>query len=115
MTEASFQELLNRRKESGLTVRDFCSNEGIAESIYYYWLRKHNKKADQPKEFIPLLVGNHLPAQRKNQLLRSNTTPREMHFHDENQMEFVFPNGTRLMIRNQVDPAILQTIVHLYD
>jgi len=115
MNEASFRELLNRRKESGLTIRDFCSNEGISESIYYYWLKKLNNKVDQPKEFIPLLVGNHLPGQRKNQRLQSGTTPREMHLQDDNHMEFVFPNGTRLMIGNQVDPAILQTIVHLYD
>ena len=107
MNDASFRELLIRRNESGLTIRDFCSNEGISESIYYYWLRKHNNKADQPKEFIPLLVGNHLPAQRKNQLLRSNTTSQEMHLQDDNQMEFVFPNGTRLMIRNQVDPIMI--------
>jgi transposase-like protein len=115
MNDASFRELLIRHKESGLTIRDFCFNEGISESIYYYWLKKHRNEADKPKEFIPLLVGNHLPAQRKNQLLQSNTTSQEMHLQDENQMEFVFPNGTRLMIRNQVDPAILQTIVHLYD
>lgn len=115
MTEVMFEEMLIRRKESGLTIRDFCSNEGISESIYYYWLRKHNNKADQPQEFIPLLVGNQLSAQRKNQLLRSNTTPWEMHLQDENLLEFVFPNGTRLMIRNQIDAALLQTIVHLYD
>ena len=115
MNDASFRELLNRRKESGLTIRDFCSNEGIAESIYYYWLRKHKNEADQPKEFIPLLVGNHMSAQREHRLLRSNTTPREISLQDDNQLEFVFPNGTRLVIRNQVDPAILQTIVHLYD
>ena len=41
MTEVTFKELLNRRKASGLTIRDFCSNEGISESIYYYWLKKH--------------------------------------------------------------------------
>ena len=115
MNDTSFRELLNRRKESGLTIRDFCSNEGISESIYYYWLKKHNNKADQPKEFIPLLVGNHLPAQRKSQLLRSGSCPREMQLQDDNHLEFVFPNGTRLMIRSQIDPAVLQTIVHLYD
>lgn len=115
MNEASFRELLNRRKESGLTNRDFCSNEGISQSIYYYWLKKHNNKANQPKEFIPLLVGNHLPAQRKNQMLRSNTSSQEMPLQDDSQLEFVFPNGTRLVIRNLVDAALLQTIVHLYD
>ena len=115
MNDASFRELLNRRKESGLTIRDFCSNEGIAESIYYYWLRKHNNRADQPKEFIPLLVGNQFPAQRKNQLSRSVASSPTDHPRDETQLEFVFPNGTRLMIHNPVDAAFLQAIVHLYD
>jgi hypothetical protein len=30
MTEALFQDLLKRQKESGLTVRDFCANEGMS-------------------------------------------------------------------------------------
>jgi transposase-like protein len=115
MTETSFLELVNRRKESGLTIRDFCSNEGIHESTYYYWMNKLNKRAAQPKEFVPLMVGNHLPARRRNQVLRSDTALSEMHSQDDNLLEFVFPNGTRLMVRNPVDPAILQAIVHLYD
>ena len=115
MNDTSFLELLNRRKESGLTIRDFCSNEGIAESKYYYWMNKHNRKAAQPREFIPLVVGNHLPVQRRNQLSLSSPVTQEMHQQDDIPLEFVFPNGTRLVIRNQVDPAILQTIVHLYD
>ena len=115
MTETSFQELVNRRKESGLTIRDFCSNEGIHESTYYYWFNKLNKRATQPKEFIPLMVGNHLPTPRKNQILRSDTASSEMHSQDNNQLEFVFPNGTRLIVRNPVDLSIMQAIVHLYD
>jgi len=115
MNDASFRELLNRHKESGLTVRDFCSNEGIPQATYYYWKNKLNKRLVQPTEFIPLLVGNHLPAQRKDLLLRSNPATPEMHQQEIIPLEFVFPNGTRLMIRSQVDPAILQTIVHLYD
>lgn len=115
MTESNFRELLARRQECGLNIRDFCINEGISESIYYYWLRKHKNKKYQPKEFIPLLVGTPLAAQRKNQLLRSGTASPEMHLQDDNQLEFVFPNGTRLVIRSKVDAAFLQTIVHLCD
>lgn len=115
MTEAMFEEMLARRKESGLTIRDFCSNEGISESIYYYWQKKHNNKADQPKEFIPLLMGNHLPAQRKNLLSRVNPASPEINQQENIPLEFVFPNGTRLMVRNPADFSILQAIVHLYD
>jgi len=115
MTEALFQELLVRHNESSLTVRDFCSNEGIPQATFYYWKNKLNKRSVQPTGFIPLLVGNHLPAQRKNQLSRSNPATPEMHQQEIIPLEFVFPNGTRLMIHSKVDPAILQTIVHLYD
>ena len=115
MTEASFHELLIRHNESGLSVRDFCSNEGIAQSTYYYWKNKLNKKSLRPTEFIPLMVGNDLPAQRKNLLSRSNPVTPAMHQQENIPLEFVFPNGTRLMVRNQVDLSIMQAIVHLYD
>ena len=32
----------------------------------------------------------------------------------DNRLEFIFPNGTRLQIKGQVDLALLKTIVHLY-
>jgi hypothetical protein len=117
MTEASFKELMNRRKESGLTVRDFCSNEGIADSLYYYWLKKHKQKATQPKEFIPLLVNHPFPTQKSHQLSRpiSDTHTSDAHQPDDVLLEFVFPNGTRLRVRNPVDLSIMQAIVHLYD
>jgi transposase-like protein len=115
MTEASFQELLNRRKESGLTVRDFCSNEGIAESIYYYWLKKLKKREAQPEEFIPLFVNHQLPAFKKNQLSRLVPAESDPDHQSDTQLEFVFPNGTRLLVRNQFELSLLQTIAHLYD
>ena len=115
MTDASFQELLNRRKESGLTIRDFCSNEGISESIYYYWLRKHNHRADQPKEFIPLLVNHPFPLQKGNPQSRPVPVGSTTHQPEDILFEFAFPNGTRLTLRNPVDLSFLQAIVHLYD
>jgi hypothetical protein len=110
MTEAIFQELLNRCKTSGLTVRDFCSNEGIAESVYYYWQKKLRKREVQPKEFIPLLVGHKLPVPGNNR--NSGFVP---DYQGDSQLEFVFPNGTHLLVRNQIDIALLQSIVHLFD
>lgn len=49
MTAALFQDLLKRQQESGLTVRDFCANEGIIPSTFYYWLKKIREKEAQPK------------------------------------------------------------------
>ena len=37
--------MLRQRKESGLTVRDWCQEQGLAEHIYYYRLRKLRQAA----------------------------------------------------------------------
>ena len=114
MTEALFQDLLKRQKESGLTVRDFCANEGIVPSTFYYWLKKSKLKEVQPKVFIPLTIGGEqLPAHKKNYHLRSYPSAKEM--DAPVLLELVFPNGTVLKVRSQVDLLLLQRLVHLYD
>jgi len=50
-----FARLIARQKESGLTVKSFCSNEGIAPSTFYYW-RKKIRKQSGGERFIPLVV-----------------------------------------------------------
>ena len=37
MDEMKFIELYQRQKESGLTVKEFCSNEIIAPSTFFYF------------------------------------------------------------------------------
>jgi len=40
MHEEKFKEIHERYRHSGLTVKDFCHNEGIAKSRFYYWQKK---------------------------------------------------------------------------
>ncbi len=35
-----FKSVYDRYKLSGLTVKDFCINEGIYQSRFYYWQKK---------------------------------------------------------------------------
>jgi hypothetical protein len=37
---ANWTQIMRRKKESGLSVKAFCENEGFHENIYYYWQRK---------------------------------------------------------------------------
>ena len=114
MTEALFQDLLKRHKESGLTVRDFCANEGIVPSTFYYWLKKSKLKETQPKVFIPLTIGGEqLPTPKKNHHFASHSSTKEM--DTPVLLELVFPNGTVLKVRSQVDLPLLQKLIHLYD
>ena len=36
----NWTEIIHAKQESGLTNREFCAQNGIAEKTYYYWLRK---------------------------------------------------------------------------
>jgi predicted transcriptional regulator len=114
MTEALFQDLLKRQKESGLTVRDFCGNEGIVPSTFYYWLKKSKLKETRPKVFIPLtIVGEQLVTHKKNRHFLAHPSAKEM--DTPVLLELVFPNGTVLKVRSQVDLPLLQKLIHLYD
>ncbi len=47
-------KIIRERQESGLTVRDYCAQHGLAEKTYYYWLRKLRSAAAETME--PQLV-----------------------------------------------------------
>lgn len=114
MTEALFEDLLMRQKASGLTVRDFCANEGIIVSTYYYWLKKCSRKESVSRMFIPLTVGqDQFAAGKRNHPVK----PLQACDHVDSPvlLELVFPNGTVLKVRNHLEMSFLQGLVHLYD
>ena len=113
INEAFFEELLSRQNESGLNVQDFCSNEGIHPSTFYYWLKKHGKK-NRPKEFIPLVVQNTIEVQRPGKICALGN-PGPTSSDQEALLEFIFPNGTRVLLKQQPDMALLKVMAHLYN
>ena len=109
--ESSFRKLYQEYLSSGLTVRDFCANQDFAVSTFYRW-QKILKEKETPKEFVPLLIGKQPLVNMGNHPDISTANDRFM--SDENELEFTFPNGTRLQLRGHIDPTLLKTIVHLY-
>ena len=64
LSETKFLDQYRRQQESRLTVRDFCSNDGISASTFYYCVKKvKNKKLAQ--DFIPLVVSPPQPVHRE--------------------------------------------------
>ena len=52
-TKDEFEKLYARFTESGLNIRDFCFNEGIPESRFYYWKKRvvQEPKYEQQKRW----------------------------------------------------------------
>jgi len=106
--EARFKELIDAQKESGLTILDFCSNHGLAPSTFHYWKKKIYNPSGR-KDFIPLIVkpsGLDLP---------KGSTSSEPAAGKEAILEVVYPNGTRLRIKHDLDLTHLRALIHLYD
>jgi hypothetical protein len=103
-----FTELLERQKGSGLSVRGFCSNEGIAPSTFYYWQKKLREGANGHR-FIPLVV--------RAQRLAGYRTPGPPAGTgiDSAALEISYPNGTTLRIKQNLDLAGLRSLVSLLD
>jgi transposase-like protein len=113
LNESKSLELIKRQRETGLTVTDFCSNEGLAPSTFYYWRKKLGKEPGNG--FIPLLVKSapsSFEGRRKSSLQDENGHQQPK---DDFLMELVYPNGTKLRIKNDLDLSHLRALVNLLD
>lgn len=114
LTESKFLTLQNRQQESGLNVRAFCSNEGIAPATFYYWLKKlQNNK--QSKGFIPLVVKPSVPTHQRYAKGNSQSSPVDHTQEDAVFLELVYPNGTLLRVKRDLDLSHLRALIHLYE
>jgi len=108
LNHSRFTELQERQKESGLSVRGFCSNEGIAPSTFYYWQKKLRKDTGSGR-FIPLLV------RAPGSAACPASVQQPIHDMENTPLEIAYPNGTTLSIRQTLDLAGLRSLVSLLD
>lgn len=113
MNEKKFIDLYQRQKESGLTVKEFCSNEVIAPATFYYWCKKLRSRNRLPG-FIPVVVNpiSHSPEHNiiDKQVVHDQECP-----PNGTKLEIEFPNKTVLRINGGFDLSILKSLIHLSD
>ena len=108
--ETRFFELIRLHGDSGLSVREFCSNEGISPSTFYYWKKKlRGNESGRKNDFIPLIVRS------PGEGITRGSTCSEINKSRDSLIELVFPNGTMLRVKNDLDLADLRALIHLYD
>lgn len=114
MTLSRFKRLYQEYQGSGLNVKDFCANQGFAPSSFYYWKKQLDlTPQQQPGHFVPLVFDSNLPDTDR----QSGQTPIKSISTSGNHapIEFVFPNGTKMVMRDNLDLPLLKAIVHLFD
>lgn len=89
--------MVEQRRESGLSNREYCRQNGIAEKTYYYWLRRLREAAAQQIQ-NPTLV--HLDDEPKAPV--ESSTVGTIHLRIK-EAEMTIPSG--------VDPATIQAVI----
>ena len=106
--EVRWREILQRYADSGVSVREFCTSEGISEPSFYAWRKKlrmrkdgsarsrstrnRHDRSDDGRLFVPL------------QVLDTAAT-----------LEIIHPLGYRIQVTGDVNPAALRQVIEALD
>lgn len=90
-----WRERITQQKRRGISVRQFCKEQGLAEHCFYGW-RKRLRDRQQPMRFALVQTG------------RARTEPAQ-----EASLELVLASGERLRIGNGVDTGTLRAVLEV--
>ncbi|MDR0347897.1 MAG: hypothetical protein LBH90_00190, partial [Tannerella sp.] len=95
-----FEAIYSRYRESGLTVNDFCSNEGLPPSKFYYRQKRIRSSIH------PLVRKGFLPLSIDPPVYSSSGSP-----GGENQLEITYPEDTTLRLRGNITVEDILTLL----
>ena len=119
--EAQWREVIARQAASGVSVRRFCANEGIAEASFYAWRRE---LALRDRETPAASQAEEAPAGQNGRQAegRLATTPHTggefiplRLIEEPGSLEVVHPGGCRVRIGGHVDAATLHQVLEVLD
>ena len=115
MNMKKFQEIYNDYLESGLTVKDFCSNQGIHPGKFFYWQHKLKDQLPPKKGFVPIILkqkdaADNFPISTKNQ---SSTRPTLSATTETQVCEINFPNGVSVKLGGCADLELIRSLILL--
>ena len=111
-----FKEIYARYQESGLTIKDFCYNEGIHRKRFGQWKKKleiANSTVFLGGKFIPVKMGvdGHVVSRNGRS---SFFTPGSMSpVQPQGACEIAYPNGATVRLNGPVSTEFLQGLVLL--
>ena len=103
--------------ESGLTVRDYCANQHMKESQFFYWQNKLKGQLPPKRGFVPVVFDNgkaiqtsQVPAPVQN---RPKAFPDPTAANNTISCEISYPNGVCLKLNGLTDPGMLRSLLLL--
>ncbi len=117
LKERQFLSIYDGFLESGLTVRDYCANQHMKESMFYYWQNKFKRQLPPKRGFVPLVFDNEkairssqIPTQVQN---RQKAFPDPAAVSNAISCEISYPNGVCVKLNGLTDPEMLRSLLLL--
>ena len=103
--------------ESGLTVRDYCANQHMKESQFFYWQNKLKGQLPPKRGFVPVVFDNGKAIQTSQVQApvqnRSKAVPDPTAANNTISCEISYPNGVCLKLNGLTDPGMLRSLLLL--
>ena len=103
--------------ESGLTIRDYCANQQLKESGFYFWQNKLKGQLPPKRGFVPVVFDNgqkdrtsRITATVQN---RTKAHPDAATANNPISCEITYPNGVCLKLDGLTDPELLRPLLTL--
>lgn len=112
ITEQAFMTIYDDYLESGLSVRSYCTNQGMNEAKFYYWQRKLKNQLPGQKGFVPLIFEKDrfdprpIKSVSRRALPETGTTKGAF-------FEITYPNGVMLKLGEDADLEMIRSLLLL--
>ncbi|MCB0468386.1 MAG: hypothetical protein KDC64_09270 [Aequorivita sp.] len=97
---------------TGLTIRDYCNNQGMNEAKFYYWQNKLKGILPPKKGFVPLVFDNK-QALVNGGIAISNTMEAGLTNNGTIPCEIGYPNGVCLKLDKLPELDVLRSLLLL--
>lgn len=112
ITEQAFMTIYDDFLESGLSVRSYCTNQGMNEAKFYYWQRKLKNQLPGQQGFVPLIFEKDRFDPRPTKAVSRRALP-ETGTLKETFYEITYPNGTQLKLGGNADLELIRSLLML--
>lgn len=110
-----FKDIYSRYQSSGLRIEEFCRNECIVRSKFYYWQRKLCKSSTdsgQRPGFVPVVFSGAGLQYQPSDMISRQPDPGQ-HPPCNEFYEIVYPGGVALRVPRGTDLAQLRSLILL--
>ena len=112
ITKQTFKAIYDDFLESGLSVRSYCTNQGMSEAKFYYWQKKMKDQLPGQEGFVPLVFENNHFNPRPTKSISRRTLPEAGTVHGA-LYEITYPNGVMLKLGGDADIEMIRSLLLL--